>query len=28
VLPYVLAPVEHVPDLVLHGVARLARAGP
>jgi type III pantothenate kinase len=28
VLPYVLARVEHVPDLVLHGVARLARAGP
>ena len=28
VLPYVLARVEHVPELVLHGVARLARAGP
>ena len=28
VQPYVLARVEHVPDLVLHGVARLARAGP
>jgi type III pantothenate kinase len=28
VLPYVLAPVEQIPELVLHGVARLARAGP
>jgi type III pantothenate kinase len=27
VLPYVLAPVEHVPDLVLHGLVRLARTG-
>jgi type III pantothenate kinase len=27
VVPYVLARVEFVPDLVLHGVARLARAG-
>jgi type III pantothenate kinase len=27
VLPYVLARVEHVPDLVLHGVARWARQG-
>lgn len=28
VLPYVLAPVEHVPDLVLYGLSRLARSGP